>query len=290
MKNSPTRYEIFLKVIEMGSLSRAASAFHYTQAAVSHVISGMEKEYGLSLFVRQQNGVSITENGKRLVPMIRAIVNKEEELQEEIFDINHAVAGVLRIGTFSSVTAVWLPRIIQDFRIKYPDVHLEILDGQYNEISAWLESGKIDCGFLPETAASGFNFYKLLRDPLMAVMASNHPLASKKAVRIKDLKHYPLILEDNQNDNDSRILLKNLHHQVQVRYTFVDDISILTFADRGFGIAIVPELLLRALQYPVTKRPFIPREYRVLGIAVQPTHKTLIFGVLLNYLKNNLMS
>ena len=61
------RYEIFLKVAELGNITRTAEALHYTQAGISHAISALEKEAGVTLLVRSSTGVSLTENGRRLL-------------------------------------------------------------------------------------------------------------------------------------------------------------------------------------------------------------------------------
>lgn len=57
------RYEIFLKVAEVGNITRAAELLHYTQAGVSHSIAALEREAGVPLLIRGSNGVTLTENG-----------------------------------------------------------------------------------------------------------------------------------------------------------------------------------------------------------------------------------
>lgn len=68
------RYEIFLKVAEIGNITKTANILHYTQAGVSHAIAALEKEAGVPLLFRSANGVSLTENGKRLLAPIQALL------------------------------------------------------------------------------------------------------------------------------------------------------------------------------------------------------------------------
>lgn len=110
------RYEIFLKVAEVGNITRAAELLHYTQAGVSHSIAALEREAGVPLLIRGSNGVTLTENGKRLIQPIQTLVNDQRALEQSIFEINEVVAGTLRFGAFTSVAAQWLPFLIRDFQ------------------------------------------------------------------------------------------------------------------------------------------------------------------------------
>ena len=69
------RYEIFLKTAEIGNITKTAEILHYTQAGISHAIAALEKETGFSLLARSASGVTLTENGKRLLPYIQTLVN-----------------------------------------------------------------------------------------------------------------------------------------------------------------------------------------------------------------------
>ena len=134
MRELRDRYEIFMKVCETGSFSRAAEALNYTQSGISQMMAGLEEELGVQLFARIKKGVILTDNGKRLLPYIQEMVNQKDKLRQAAFDINNKVEGKLRIGSFTSVTAMWLPDVIQFFREHYPQVEVQIFDGNYDEI------------------------------------------------------------------------------------------------------------------------------------------------------------
>lgn len=155
------KYEIFLKVAEIGNITKAAEILHYTQAGVSHAIVALEKETGFSLFIRSNSGVALTENGKQLLPSIQSLVNEQRKVMQTIHKINHVVSGTLRIGTFTSVSVNWLPYIIKQFSERYPNVRFELLAGDYNEITERIRCGKIDCGFLTAPVTNELFFQKL---------------------------------------------------------------------------------------------------------------------------------
>ena len=129
MKEQKDRYEIFLKVCETGSFSKAAEALNYTQSGISQMMAGLEEELGVQLFARVKRGVSLTDNGARLIPYIQEMVNQKDKLRQAAFNINNKIEGKLRVGSFSSITALWMPDVVHFFRENYPKVDVEIFDG-----------------------------------------------------------------------------------------------------------------------------------------------------------------
>ena len=162
MKEIRDRYDIFLKVCETGNFSRAAEALNYTQSGISQMMAGLEEELGVQLFARIKKGVILTDNGKRLLPYIQEMVNQKDKLRQAAFNINNKVEGKLRIGSFTSVTAMWMPDVIRFFQKNYPQVEVQIFDGNYDEIRDWIIHGQVDCGFLSSIVAFDLKFYPLL--------------------------------------------------------------------------------------------------------------------------------
>ena len=157
MKEQKDRYEIFLKVCETGSFSGAAEALNYTQSGISQMMAGLEEELGVKLFARINRGVTLTDNGTRLLPYVRELANQKNRLRQAAFNINHKVEGKLRVGSFSSITTLWMPEVVHYFKENYPKVSIEILDGNYDEIREWIIHGPgglrfslIHCGRRPE--------------------------------------------------------------------------------------------------------------------------------------------
>ena len=81
MREQKDRYEIFLKVCETGSFSKAAEALNYTQSGISQMMAGLEEELGVQLFARINRGVTLTDNGTRLLPYIRELANQKTRLR-----------------------------------------------------------------------------------------------------------------------------------------------------------------------------------------------------------------
>ena len=115
MKEIRDRYEIFLKVCETGSFSKAAEALSYTQSGISQMMAGFEEELGVQLFARAKKGVTLTDNGRMLMPYIQEMANQKDKLRQAAFNINHKIEGKLRIGSFS----IFLMKIIRRLKCRF---------------------------------------------------------------------------------------------------------------------------------------------------------------------------
>ena len=235
------RYEIFLKTAEIGNITKTAEILHYTQAGISHAIAALEKETGFSLLARSASGVTLTENGKRLLPYIQTLVNDQHGLSQAIYDINETVAGTLRIATFTSVSTQWLPTIIRKFQADYP---------------------LVDCGFLTAPVADPLVFHLLYKDPMNVLLPERHPLTRQDVLTLPEIKKEPLVLPTKGSDNDIQAVLNSTRGKTNVRYVLNDDLSVISMVSHGFGITIMPELILRNLNYSLEIRPIAPPQYR----------------------------
>ena len=250
MREQKDRYEIFLKVCETGSFSKAAEALNYTQSGISQMMAALEEELEVQLFARVNRGVTLTDNGTRLLPYIREMANQKARLRQAAFNINHKVEGTLRVGSFSSITTQWMPQIIHYFKENYPKVDVEILDGNYDEIRDWIIHGQVDCGFLSSIVADDLKFYPLWDDPLCAVFPADHPLAAQQSVTLPQLFQYPLIIETPGCDNDIQHLMIKCPVKPDIVYSFRDDTLIMAFVRSGLGVTISQELVMQAFGCP----------------------------------------
>ncbi|WP_130836105.1 LysR family transcriptional regulator [Lachnoclostridium sp. Marseille-P6806] len=278
---SISRYQIFLKAAETGSVSRTAEAMGYTQSGISHVIRGLEEELGIQLFIRRRNGVELTANGQRILPYVRNVLREEENLRSFTYDMNNKVEGTLRIGSFSSVTESWLPDMVLYFREHYPLVKLEIMDGNYDEIRSWIRQGIADVGFLSSIAAQGLRFVPLYRDPLCVIFPPGHPLEALEEVTLAEVIRYPLIMEAPGCDNDIKQLLESFGQTPDSEFYFRDDGEIAAFVEKGVGISISQELVQKSMPGKLVMRYFSPPVSRSIGIGSLPAWNSLLGTVFL---------
>lgn len=262
------KYETFVRVAELKSLTRAAESLGCTQSAVSHVIGSLEEEFGFSLLSRSRSGAELTADGERLLPIIRGVLNANEQLNQTVASIRGLDEGTVRIGTFSSVGVHWLPGMIKSFRQKYPNIEFKLMNGDYSDVENWLAESSIDIGFVRLPSSSGFACTPLMEDRLLAVLPKDHPLASEKSVPLEALKDEPFISLLAASDQDVRRAMDSVGVRPRVAFETKDDYAIIAMVSNGLGVSIMPELLLRGHRDTVAVRPLFPNVQRVIGLAV----------------------
>ena len=280
-----SRYEIFLKAAELCSITKAAEALNYTQSGVSHAIAALERETGFPLFLRTAGGVVLTDDGRRLIEPIQKLVNEQKNVTQTISEINHVVRGTVRLAAVSSVTAQLLVGIMERFGALYPLVEFELLDGNYDTVSEWIIKGKADCGFLAKSASEGLNFLPLWEDPLMAVLPLGHPLAGREFVTAQELAGESFIAEGNVFERDVRPTLWEQLGGMNMKHIFNSDLSVLAMVERGFGVGVMPQLVLKSFSFGVVGVRIEGVRGRSIGAAYLPEERlSVLTKTFLRYL------
>ena len=274
MNTSQIRYEIFLKTAQLGNITLAAEALNYTQSGVSHAIAAMEREAGCTLFHRSKFGVTLTEQGKHLVPLVQELINKQHALDQAMDALSNRVAGTLRVGSFTSFTATWMPKLIRDFKAQFPEVDIELTNGTYRDIEDRIQDGRLDCGFLSAIENDPLDFTPLFDDPMLVITAHDHSLTKKSSLPLRELKKHPLISQFQGSDHDVQQIFKKAKIHPQTKYILDDDISVMGMVSQGEGIALMPELMLQTASFDLSCIPLDPPQHRTIGIAALPVRET----------------
>lgn len=287
MNNSQIRYEIFLKVAELGNITLAADALSYTQSGVSHAIAAMEREAGCTLFHRSKTGVTLTENGKALLPLVQDLINRQHSLDQAMDALSNRIAGTLRIGSFTSFTALWMAKIIRDFQKQFPDVKIELTNGNYRDIENGITDGRLDCGFLTAIENDPLDFTPLFDDPMLVIMAPGHALAEQDALPLRELKKYPLLSQFQGSDHDVQQIFQKAKARPKMKYILDDDISLMGMVAQDEGIALMPEMMLETAAFDLDVIPLDPPQYRTIGLATPPIKETtLLVRTFIAFCKN----
>ena len=264
-----SRYEIFLKVAELGSLTQAAAYFHYSQSAVSQSLKNLEQELGVILISREKHGVHLTEEGQTLLPYCQDIVFAQMNLSHKIAQLQNLQVGKLRIASISSLSCHWLPQYLQAFHQAYPNVEIQMRQGDYAPILQWLRNKECDIGCLIRPSASGFHFEKRLEDRLMAVLPVGHPLAGQKTLPIQALANEHFLLVDSDYRELVAAAFRKAGLRPHVPYWIQDDYTIMSMVEQGLGISIMPELVLQRTAYQICCIPLENMPSRELGLVTR---------------------
>lgn len=261
------KYEAFVKTVELGSLTKAAEALGSTQSRISHILNDLEAEYGFTLMQRNRAGIQLTEAGKLLQPIMEEILAKNRELEALAENIRNYNTGTLRLATFSSVAVNWLPGMLQAFQARCPQLEIQILSGDYDDIDGWLRRGEADIGFVTLPAPDGMNILPLAEDGLVAILPKEHTLAQYKAVPIREIGNEPFVSLRQSSNHDIHRALDKAGVRPYIRYSTKDDYALIAMVQQGLGVSIVPELLIGNRRDGIEVRPLSPPAYRTIALA-----------------------
>ena len=262
-------YRIFHTVIEQGSFARAAQVLHLTPSAISHAVSSMEEACGFALFVRGKGGVTLTRSGETLYPVIRQVLNADEALSQTVDELKGVQRGTVRIGAFNSVCMTWLPQIVTSYKKQYPGVEIEINQGTYADVIDWLKTGVVDIGFLSVKCTKELKVHPLYRDRLMCVVPKGFRTLTPGAITPEEMSRQTFVVQGDSTDADTQAFLNKYGFSVRASCRVIDDLSTIAMVEAGFGICILPSLILERAHGDVDVYPIEPMEYREFGIAVQ---------------------
>ena len=269
MENPLLKYLAFVKTVETGSFTKAAEELHYAQSSVSKMIADLEAEWGMTLLERSKSGVGLTSAGEQLLPTIRKLLSGYTELEGQISRMNGLETGIVRIGTFSSVAINWLPNIFSRLQQDYPGIEYEMLLGDYREVEQWIKEGRVDCGFLRLPTPENFDTIPLKQDEYKVILPVGHPLAEKKTIPLSDLDGQPFLLLEHGGKTEVSDLLESRHVRPDIRFTTWEDFAIMAMVERGMGVSILPDLILKRVPYRIEIRPLEEPYYRSVGLAMK---------------------
>ena len=268
LKMAASKYEVLIKVAELGSLTKAAEALGYSQSNISHVISALEEEFGFPLFLRGRSGARLTPDGQRVLPAVRGVLSGAERLRQTIASIRGLDAGTVRIGAFSSVAVHWLPGMIKAFARDYPNIEFGLSNGDYHDVESWLSDGSVDLGFITLPTELDCPCVPLCEDRLLLVVPADHRLAGETVCPLHELAGETFISLLENSDQDMRKVLVQAGVRPNIRYVTKDDYAMLAMVENGLGVSIMPELLLRGRTANIKVLELETRPTRTIALAV----------------------
>lgn len=262
------KYEVFLRAIECGSLTRTAAELGYTQAGVSHIVKVLEQEFGFPLFSRSRAGVALTKEGRLLLPVVSELEKWNEQLRQLTAQIKGLEVGSITVGVFESISFSWLPRILAKFHRDYPNIEVGVKVGGTEEIEGWLSENRADIALYSLHPHSGFCTTPLRRDRMMAVLPPDFPVGGRKTFKVEELKGQFFISAPRGNDSDIDAIISRYKIVPSIKFTSTGGQTIISMVENGLGVTILAELMLTGHVSCVQALPLRPAISRTLGMAV----------------------
>jgi DNA-binding transcriptional LysR family regulator len=263
------RLRAFALVLDLGSISAAASVLGYTQSAVSQQLAALERDVGTALVDRSQRPLRATTAGASLRPHVERVLAALGGAEAAVEDL-HGGTPRLRLAAFPSALSSFVPTAVRDLRRRHSQLVVQVLQFETREAVEHLRGGDADLAVVhhipgvavPETA--GLRGHRLLVDHLYVVVPEGHRLARRDAVSLTDLEAEPMILPRRDTPAGRfRSLVEHLCAQAgfepRVAYELDDLPAAQAFAAAGIAVVPMHGLILATLPPGATARPLAER-------------------------------
>ncbi len=233
----------FAALAEHLSFTRAAAKVHVTQSTLSHQIKKFEDEIGVPLFERAGKKVIITEAGETLLPSVTRALNEIDSGLQSLRGTERRLTGRLRIGATHIFNVNLVPSCVATFLSRNPSVMITAAEYPALQIEEALRAEKLDIGIgYKPSNTKGISFEPLYDEEMALVVSRDHPLASRKRVRMFELHRQPMVLLTA--DFSTRVMLDEWFASVNASPAVVVEMNaiapMLSLVDKMEIATIVP--------------------------------------------------
>lgn len=247
----------FSKVVEEGSISKAAVKLNMTQPPLSILIKSFEKELGIELFERRKKRLFLTDVGELLYKRSKDIFDLTSQVNKEIYDQATGNTGVVKIGCSNVANLTLLPAVIEKLRKETKDIVVKVSEGNSQFIIKELRNKNIDIGIIRNVFdAEDLDFSTIITEPLLLALPSKHKLLDKKSIELSDLKNENFLIQSTTlGKNISDVIIESCYKDgfhPNIIYWGTNSLPILDMVKRGLGIAFVPSTFnkIKGIQLP----------------------------------------
>lgn len=248
MRFDLTDLQLFVHILDNGTLTAAASLSHMTLASASERVRGMESQLGAPLLERGARGVRPTAAGHTLGLHARQVLLQMEHLRGDLADFGNGLAGQVRLRGNTSAVAEHLPLALAGFLRAQPLVALELQECRSDAVLDGLRQGLCDIGIASDAPdASDLQAEPWRPDPLVVVLPVEHALARRMSLRLSEL-----LTQDWVGLPRGSALQALVQHQAALlgqplrwRVQLQQFDSVCQLVGQGAGVAVMPAAAAR---------------------------------------------
>jgi DNA-binding transcriptional LysR family regulator len=243
----PRRLLTFREVARQGSFSRAADALALSQPAVSQQVGALERELGATLLVRGRAGTVVTPAGELLLAHAEALAARLELADAQMEELTADVRATLRVGGFPSALATIVPAAAVALRAREPDLDIAIEEGTIDELEAAVQSGRLHVAVCWQDARAdrreheGLRRTDLAEEPMVAVLADGHRLASRRRIALDELADEPWMAPESEGLFVDACRAAGFEPRVEILTR--DPLAARAIAAAGLAVSLTPRLL-----------------------------------------------
>jgi LysR family transcriptional regulator, nitrogen assimilation regulatory protein len=250
----------FVKIVDYGSLGKAAEKLYVAQPSLSQQIARLEEDLAVTLLVRSPQGVKPTAAGQALYRHAMLVLHQMEQLRQEVKEGAGAESGTVAVGFPTTMASILAMPMFERVRERYPGIRLQIFESMSGYITELLANGRLDLTILFRSASPGVNALPVFDEDLYVLGDSLLELPPHAdTCRLAELSGIPMVAPSVANG--LRILLERTFTRENLDLNIIADIdslpTLLSIAQSGSACTILPASAL-ALR-PSGSRPEMRR-------------------------------
>jgi LysR family transcriptional regulator for metE and metH len=182
-------------IVEEGSITKAIDKLHLTQSALSHQLKEAEYQLGTKIFLRQNKKLILNKVGEKLYSTANEVLAKLADTEKEIKQLLFGEVGEIRISTECYSSYHWLPSVLKQFHLLYPNIELKIVMEATHYPLQKLQENVLDIAIVSDPIKDEkIKYIELFQDEMMMVVSENHSWATKKYVVAEDFINEHLLI------------------------------------------------------------------------------------------------
>lgn len=261
------KYQAFVKVVEMKSITKVAQSMGYSQPGISHMLDSLEKEVGFPLLIRSKDSIKTTASGGQLLYYCRQIIKNYNDFQETVDAINGLLSGSIHIGAYNSALLSFVPALIAKFSRAYSKIDISIQEYSHYDLTQNLLSGTIDLAFMSPPTPNKYEFRPLFHDSYCVIMSHDHPFAAYDKIPVKMLSGCDFIMPMDGCDDIVNQIMEEYPFAPNITFHTASDTAGIAMAKENLGVYVTSTLQLSKLPEGTVAKEFAEDLYRVIGIS-----------------------
>ena len=248
--------QLFLNIVDTGSLTKGAERSAISLQAASERIKKLEQQFFVNLFTRHASGVKLTLAGQTFAEQAQLLIQQGQQLQQVMAAYAEGMHSHITLWCNSSAQSEYLPLLLPQYLVENSNIQIDLKEAESTDIIQALDKGTAQLGLI----SSFFNSDHLQTlpfsdDPLVLICPLDHELKDKTQLQLAEVIHYPFVglMQYHSLQQSIESQAKLLGCAIQYRLRLPNFSAIAQVVANGVGIAIVPKRAAKRLNsaYPL---------------------------------------
>lgn len=236
--------QLFLNIVDTGSLTKGAERSSISLQATSERIKKLEQQYSAQLFIRHATGVKLTIAGQTFAEHALLLIQQNRKLDQAMSSFAEGQMTPMTLWCNSSAQSEYLPLLLPLYLVENPHIQIDLQEAESSDIIQSLENGQAKLGLISSFFDSRhLQTLEFSDDPLVLICPDKHPLQERKTLRLVDALNYPFVglMQYHSLQQSIENQAKLLNCAIQYRLRLPNFAAIAQVVANGVGIAIMPK-------------------------------------------------